>query len=159
MEFKVLPGRNISCFALGDCSIFPCRNNARCENNGDSFICHCTEDYKGITCEQTKGKRQVQSVYILHNILVLLQRNCSRIYWKRFSKSAVSSFIISQDLARKSRVRMTEYAKSMGASLRASAATNSMVSGVRKKKVILLTEIWRLPTSTELHMRWVAITT
>ena len=38
-----------------DCSISPCRNGARCENKEDSFICHCTEDYKGIICELPKG--------------------------------------------------------------------------------------------------------
>lgn len=38
-----------------DCSTFPCKNDATCENTEDSFSCFCTDDYEGYTCEKKKG--------------------------------------------------------------------------------------------------------
>ena len=29
----------------------PCKNGGACEKNGDEFVCKCTEDWTGETCE------------------------------------------------------------------------------------------------------------
>ena len=36
---------------IGPCESFPCKNDGACSENGNSFICTCTKEYKGKTCE------------------------------------------------------------------------------------------------------------
>ncbi|XP_046858621.1 neurogenic locus notch homolog protein 2-like, partial [Xenia sp. Carnegie-2017] len=39
------------CSTNGPCESFPCKNDGACSENGNSFICTCTKEYKGKTCE------------------------------------------------------------------------------------------------------------
>ena len=34
----------------------PCKNGALCEKDGDVFVCNCTADFTGRTCEE-KGRK------------------------------------------------------------------------------------------------------
>ena len=33
------------------CDSSPCKNGGTCDNEGDSFLCNCAEDFEGETCE------------------------------------------------------------------------------------------------------------
>ncbi|XP_023932811.1 protein eyes shut-like [Lingula anatina] len=50
--FDALRGQNIADCTVPPCSYEPCRNNATCQLDGESWFCDCLSDYTGVLCER-----------------------------------------------------------------------------------------------------------
>ena len=48
----------------------PCKNGALCKKNGDVFVCQCTADFAGKTCEEKGSKNTVEMIFLRNKRII-----------------------------------------------------------------------------------------